>query len=108
MVQPLGLKHNVLFGFLHFNGLCGFCVYKFLVDCISLSCFNIKFVSLSRPCLRSIAMFHVMEFVSISRPCFSIHVFVSSVCFCIEAIFQVKGMFQWIVFKSLLRSILCF
>ncbi len=49
---------------------------------------------MSGPCFRSMAMFHIVGYVSVSRPCFNIHVFVSSVYFCIKSIFQVKGMFN--------------
>jgi len=62
--------------FLRFNGVCGFCSYKFLVDCMFLSCFNIKFVSLSRPC-----------FTSWNSIPYQGHVLVSNVYFYIESIF---------------------
>ncbi len=93
-----------VFGFLCFNGICGFCVYSFLVDCM----FQFYVFVMFQYKVYVFVLGHVSNrgYVFLSRPCFSIHVFVSSVCFCIESIFQIKGMFQFII--SCLGFILCF
>jgi hypothetical protein len=76
-------------------GFVAFMFIVFLVDYMFLSCFRIESIFVCQGhVFKNMAMFHVMGYVSIPRPCFSIHVFVSSICYCIESIFQVKGMFN--------------
>jgi hypothetical protein len=83
-----------LFGFLCFNGVCGFRVFRFLIDYMFQGYVSMfmcqghfqKYGNVSRH-----------GYIFVSRPCFSMHVSISSACLCIKLIFHVKGMFQLII-----------
>ncbi len=73
-----------LFGFLHFNGVCGFHIYRFLVDFMFLSCSNIK------------SMFFCRSHVSHHGICFYIKaMFIYQVfVFVLSQSFRLRGCFS--------------